>query len=130
MSLIQGCVGPRTKDRLDLNGLPYPAIDFQNKEVSLDIPVSSIVVRSVYGYAFKNSQYIVEVAVYRSWDVTTKVIQGRGNPARPTKRIWDYKRTEPEVQTGVSMYHNIWDEETGRCHSIMQTVLTNLGSID
>ncbi|KAG9248740.1 hypothetical protein BJ878DRAFT_538079 [Calycina marina] len=114
ISLIKGCVTDMTQDRKDSIGLGYPAIDFKGKEVSLDVPVSSLVMKSVYEYIFAESQYIIEVAVYRSWDVTTKIVHPVRNKTSKFEgtRIWDYKRTEPEVQTSVSMYHSVWDWET------------------
>jgi hypothetical protein len=52
------------------------------------------VLRSIYEYQFKESEYVVEIAIYRRW----------GNHQRA--------HLKPELQSSVSLYHRVWDEQT------------------
>ena len=52
--------------------------------------------RSVYAYSFIDSDYIIEIAIYRTWEG------------------WNTNAT-PKLESSVSMYHPFWDynmEET------------------
>lgn len=124
LALIQGCVHDRTKDREDLNQLGYPAVDFKGREANLKVSVSSLVIKSVYEYVFVESQYIVEITVYRSWDVGTKLEDVKQLDGTFRKRVvWGYKRTEPQVQTSVSLYHSVWDYQTCRCCDLIRILI-------
>jgi hypothetical protein len=57
---------------------------------SYNVEISSVVVRSVIQYMLQNSQYVVEIAIYRAW---------LGNEAEG----------EPKVSAGVTMFHQDWD---------------------
>ena len=92
LALMRTCVTNETKDRVDSLGLPYPGITpYQSHNLRID----EVHIRSVYEYVFTGSQYIIEIAIYRSWQGCEVV--GRN----------------PKIQTSVSLYHRVWDEETG-----------------
>jgi len=93
LALIKTCVTNETKDRVDTLGLPYPGI---TPRQSLDLGIDEVHIRSVYEYVFTESQYIIEIAIYRSWQGCQVVDR------------------QPQIQTSVSMYHRVWDEETGK----------------
>jgi hypothetical protein len=89
--LVDQAVTPRTQNRVDSNGVPYPDITLSTHLVSPGVaPVDSVMVRSTVKYKFAKSGYVVEIAVYRRW---------AGSNTKP----------EPEVRSGVSMYHPLWD---------------------
>jgi hypothetical protein len=85
--LVHQSVTNKTDDRTDLNGVPYPGVTLSVRGIA---PVNSVAVRSTIKYKFAKSGYVVEIAVYRHWI---------GSDTKP----------EPKVQSGVSMYHPIWD---------------------
>jgi len=97
LALIRTCVTDKTKERVDFLGLPYPGI---TPRQSLNLGIDEVHIRSVYEYVFTQSQYVIEIAIYRSW-------QG-----------CDVVGRDPEIQTSVSLYHRVWDEETGQGHPV------------
>ncbi|KAF4634051.1 hypothetical protein G7Y89_g4051 [Cudoniella acicularis] len=88
--LVEGSVTAKTRQRKDSLGLLYPGITPQGP---WGIEVETVVLRSVIKYRLKNSGYVIEICVYRSW-------QRRDTAGEPT------------VQASVSMYHGAWDDET------------------
>ena len=93
LDLIETCVTNETKDRVDSLGLSYPGI---TPRKSPNLGIDEVHIRSVYDYVFTESQYVTEIAIYRSW------------------KGCDVVSRNPEIQTSVSLYHRVWDEETGK----------------
>jgi len=96
LSLIEGSLSGKSKEREDCLGLSYPGVS-PSTQYGLD--VRNVVVRSVYQYMLKETGYIVEIAVYREWDGC--------NTAK-----------EPKMLSSVSMFHPVWD---GQMDSIEYT---------
>lgn len=88
-SLIKGSVSTRTKVRKDKLGLEYPGV---TPTAPFGVYVTKTVVRSVIQYKAKDSGYIVEIAIYRTWD-------------------GEKTSGEPEMASSVSLYHPYWDDE-------------------
>jgi hypothetical protein len=89
--LVDRAVTPKTQNRLDSYGVPYPGITLSTHLVLPGVaPVDSVMVRSTIRYKFVKSGYVVEIGVYRRWP---------GSSTKP----------EPQVRSGVSMYHPVWD---------------------
>lgn len=72
---------------MDALSLTYP--DIQPKYPKGQ-SVENAVIRSVYSYEFGASNYIVEIAVYRTWP--------KGNMA-----------VEPKIESSMSMFHKVWE---------------------
>jgi hypothetical protein len=56
------------------------------------VDITSVVVRSVIQYKLDDSGYVVDIAIYRSWDGSNTLV-------------------EPAMATSVSMFHQAWDWE-------------------
>lgn len=79
--------------QIDALGCPFPAISM-NKDYNFD--VKEIVIRSCYDYQFLQSDYILEIAIYRSW----------------TRDEWKQSpKPAPKVESSITMYHPFWDFE-------------------
>lgn len=89
LALVHGSVTPATQ-RFDCFGLRYPAVSPRS---SIDAEVTSIVIRSTVQYRLEHSGYIVEIAIYRTW---------QGNSTRE----------EPNFAGSVSLFHQDWDLQT------------------
>lgn len=85
--MLRKSITSKTPQKIDELGLPYIAVEpvapFSNR-------IDSVVVRSVIQFKLITSGYIVEIAIYRSWE---------GNNTK----------VKPEMEASVSLYHPSWD---------------------
>jgi hypothetical protein len=86
--LIEESLPLKETERVDPLGLIYPAVSVHAPQ---DIIVDRVVVRSVAQYKAQDSGYVVEIAIYREWNRSTRV--------------------EPAMASSVSMFHPNWDLE-------------------
>ena len=97
LNFIHSSVSTETIDRKDSLGLFYPGIVPVEK---YGIKVDDTVVRSVYEYQYTQWGYIIEISIYRRWNgIHTEGVK-------------------PVVEASVSMYHRVWDEQTGKCTTL------------
>lgn len=88
--LAENSIAPNTRGRIDELGLIYPNVT-PHKHYS-NIKVETTILRSSLKYKLTESDYILEIGIYRLW------------PGNNTK-------AEPLIQASVSMYHASWDSE-------------------
>ncbi|KAH6678525.1 hypothetical protein B0J14DRAFT_559656 [Halenospora varia] len=88
--LAEGSISPNTRGRKDKLGLTYPGMT-PHRHYS-NIKVGTTVLRSILKYKLTESDYILEIGIYRSW------------PGNNTEG-------GPLIQASVSMYHAFWDSE-------------------
>lgn len=88
-SLIKTSVSTRTKAREDSLGLEYPAV---TPTAPWGVYITKTVVRSVIQYKVRESGYIIEIAIYRTWE-------------------GEKTSDEPKMESSVSIYHPYWDDE-------------------
>ncbi|KAI9051232.1 hypothetical protein LZ554_005333 [Drepanopeziza brunnea f. sp. 'monogermtubi'] len=87
--LIKDSISAKSDVREDGLGLEYPQV---KPRATSQIRIDKVVVRSDILYKLRDSGYIVEIAIYRSWAGTTST------------------RGEPVMEASVSMFHPLWDE--------------------
>lgn len=90
--MVEGSITTRSLIRLDSLGLPYPGV----KPIPCSgATIKEVVVKSVIEYALNETDYVVELTLFRSW-------------------LGSDTRGDPILSTGVAMYHKDWDDEMGR----------------
>jgi hypothetical protein len=90
--LVQGSVTTRSPIRFDSLGLPYPGA----KPIPcIGATIKEVVVKSVVEYKLVNTDYVLELTLFRTW-------------------IGSDTTRDPVLSTAVAMYHNDWDDEMGR----------------
>lgn len=97
---MEESVTTRTATTIDALGEEYPAVRLG--PVPHELIVTGVVVRSAVQYKMKDSDYIVEISIYRSW-------QGK------------YTTLPPKMAASVCMFRKTWDNEM---ESIQKTVKT------
>lgn len=83
--LIKKSVSATSAVRVDELGLEYPQVN-----AKLAWYIDNVVVKSVIQYKMKDSGYIVEIAIYRTWNGSATAV-------------------EPVVEASVSMFHPEWE---------------------
>jgi len=100
IKLVEKSVTTRTATTIDTLGEEYPAVRLG--PVPPGLSVTGVVMRSVVQYKMKDSDYIVEISIYRSW-------QGK------------YTTLPPKMAASVCMFRKSWDMAM---ESIEKTVKT------
>lgn len=89
-NMIRNSVTTRTAQLIDPLGLPYPAI---RPIPPAPVKIDSVVLRSSIQYKTRDSGYIVDISIYRSWE---------GGDLTGI----------PEMKSGMSFYHPSWESAT------------------
>lgn len=90
--LINNSVAVNSPVRGDTLGLSYPGVS-PGPRCPYGVIISKVVVRSVIHYLVRDSGYIIEIAIYRTWE-------------------GDNTSEEPKMASSVSLYHPSWDLTT------------------
>lgn len=101
--LMTNSIRGTTEIKKDRAGFHYPIV--KPRLEGDDYKINHIVVRSVYEYEFKDSGYILEVAVYRRWEVVS--VPQKPPSKQPKPAVED--KENPVVNCSVSLYHMEWD---------------------
>ncbi|KAH7323734.1 hypothetical protein BKA65DRAFT_481536 [Rhexocercosporidium sp. MPI-PUGE-AT-0058] len=88
-ALIKESISVKSKVRKDCHGLEYPEVT-PSKYNKSDFRIETVVVRSVIQYKFLDSDFFVELAIFREWDGANTT-------------------GEPIMKASVSMFHPEWD---------------------
>ena len=84
---VSGCLDAKTTEREDALGLKFPGVKPRHP---VSVSVRSVAVRSSFQFLNRDSNFVVDVSIYREWNRT-------------------YTNPEPKLMTSVSMFHRGWE---------------------